>query len=543
MNSALDILFLRRPRLRYVSPGVCEASFSGSGAPIIILDAFGRLLGPTGLILTGAGGFFLSWNNYPGALCFSVYKAVDELDPFGAYVLIAECITDNFITLEDFGPGTYRVTAITEEGESEPSDPITIPEGAGSVVVVVTANPDSTSPYSEVPGKFIISKFGFHNTDLVVNFVISGTAVSGEDYTPIAATATILSGNEFVEVLVTALLEANDPEGPETVVLTLAAGGFYIVGDEDQATVTISACPAEVGDPTPEDTESGIGDQFLRSMVFNTVGTSFGDIFPIDLSIYPPGSTYEVRYIRGAYKPLPSDPNEFCGEGVSDTNWYIGRFSLKIFADDFSSGAEVHDFDPDPEGYAQGSQAEVEALWSGLTFTQTANESIGISTLINSCPFGMEQGQPNPTFHLWGIGIPVTALVLPVDLRLVDYTPTIFDPLQCNDVIENADPEWDGTLVSTIQLTNFHLWQSAAARTINDLSLTDIRLNYITNHPTSENSRGWSLEISYRNTDFESTVEGWFGLKGVGDSPVGIYYRASGCHLEPECITVEEYTP
>lgn len=142
MNSALDILFLRRPRLRYVSPGVCEASFSGSGSPLIVLDALARGLGPTGLILGGSGGFRLSWNNYPGALCFSVYKAVDELQPFGAYVLIAECITDNFIDLDSFGPGTYRVTAITEEGESEPSEPITFGGGAfGTFFLTVDSNP------------------------------------------------------------------------------------------------------------------------------------------------------------------------------------------------------------------------------------------------------------------------------------------------------------------------------------------------------------------------------------------------------------------
>lgn len=141
MNAALGILWLRRPSLNYVSPGVCEASFSGSGFPIIFLDAFAHLLGPTGLALGGTGNFRLSWNNYPGALCFSVYKAVDELQPFGAYTLIAECITDNFIDLDSFGPGVYRVTAITPEGESDPSDHILF-EGAGFDTVFLTVQSD-----------------------------------------------------------------------------------------------------------------------------------------------------------------------------------------------------------------------------------------------------------------------------------------------------------------------------------------------------------------------------------------------------------------
>lgn len=166
MKSALDILFLRRPSLRYVSPGVCEASFSGSSFPVIILDALANLLGPTGLTLGGVGGFLLSWNNYPGALCFSVYKAVDELDPFGAYVLIAECINDNFIDLESFGPGTYRVTAITPEGESPPSEPIVVTGGGGgSVDLIVDSLPVPAIPIGCKPAD------GIGNTDGTTSFM------------------------------------------------------------------------------------------------------------------------------------------------------------------------------------------------------------------------------------------------------------------------------------------------------------------------------------------------------------------------------------
>jgi hypothetical protein len=122
VTSVLDVLFLRRPVIEYVSPAICEVDFSSSGGPVIVLDPISRLLGPTGLVL-GADGHThrLAWNNYPGALCYSVYKLVDELDPFGPYQLIAECITDNFIDLDD--PGHYRITVITPDGESPFSDP------------------------------------------------------------------------------------------------------------------------------------------------------------------------------------------------------------------------------------------------------------------------------------------------------------------------------------------------------------------------------------------------------------------------------------
>src|SRR5712664_1708839 len=126
MNSVLEILFLRRPVLEYVAPPVCEFIFSGSGRPIIILEPLGHLFAPTGLILGGEGSFVLSWNSYPGALCYTVYKAIDSLDPFGAYRIIAECINNATIDLSGFGDGYYRVSAITLDGESDLTAPFLV---------------------------------------------------------------------------------------------------------------------------------------------------------------------------------------------------------------------------------------------------------------------------------------------------------------------------------------------------------------------------------------------------------------------------------
>jgi hypothetical protein len=124
MNSVLEVLYLRRPRLEYISPPVCDFDFSSSGGPVIVLDALGRLLAPSGFVIGGSGRFQLSWNAYPGALCYTVYKAVDSNNPFGEYVVVAECIEDPTINLEPEGPGCYRVSAITLNGETELSEPI-----------------------------------------------------------------------------------------------------------------------------------------------------------------------------------------------------------------------------------------------------------------------------------------------------------------------------------------------------------------------------------------------------------------------------------
>lgn len=124
MKSVLDTLLLRRPKLNYVCPPICEANFSSSAGPVIVLEPIGKRKAPSGFIISGSGhNFHLAWDTYPGALCYTVYKAVDELNPFGDYIVVAECVQDNFF---DGDEGYYRVSVITSDGESELSDPINV---------------------------------------------------------------------------------------------------------------------------------------------------------------------------------------------------------------------------------------------------------------------------------------------------------------------------------------------------------------------------------------------------------------------------------
>jgi len=118
MNSVVETLYLRRPKIEYVSPPVCDFLFSSSGGPVIVLNDISKRRGPSGLILSGEGNFRLSWNTYPGALCYNIYRLED-----GEYVIFAECQEATFI---DLPPGTYIVTAITKDGETDPSDPIVV---------------------------------------------------------------------------------------------------------------------------------------------------------------------------------------------------------------------------------------------------------------------------------------------------------------------------------------------------------------------------------------------------------------------------------
>lgn len=142
-NASLEVLFARRPTLNYVSPAICEAAFSSTSFPTLVLSPTPTKGKITGLVINylGEGGDFeLLWDNFPGVLCYSVYKLRNTIDPFGEYQLVAECITDPRYNPADWPlddpnePGCYVITAITAEGETEFGDPICngcaiLPEG------------------------------------------------------------------------------------------------------------------------------------------------------------------------------------------------------------------------------------------------------------------------------------------------------------------------------------------------------------------------------------------------------------------------------
>lgn len=123
---SLDVLCLRRPKINYVSPPVCESIFSGSGIPIIVLEPFNLLVKITGIVVIRDGNTrVISWPAYPGAICYNIYQQ----QPDGSYLLIAECVEDTTITLPPGLP--IRITPVTPDGEGDLSDPVDINGGGG----------------------------------------------------------------------------------------------------------------------------------------------------------------------------------------------------------------------------------------------------------------------------------------------------------------------------------------------------------------------------------------------------------------------------
>lgn len=154
MNVILDFLKLRRVRLDYVSPPICPPLISASGSGVFAVDIEGPSI-PTGLAFTGQCDKFLTWDNYSGLVCMSLYQAADPGNPTGPSVLVRECVTAGSVSVSS--PGWWTIAPVYANGQIGPqSEPVqvvflgspaelVVPVGCDIAGYVVFKNPDPTN--------------------------------------------------------------------------------------------------------------------------------------------------------------------------------------------------------------------------------------------------------------------------------------------------------------------------------------------------------------------------------------------------------------
>lgn len=122
---AIEVLHARRPMLNYVSPAICEASFSGSSFAVVVLESSSGLSPVAGVRVNFASGRFnILWNAYPSAVCYNVYRANDSANIAGTYTLVADCVPDTSYSTPDC-PACFLITAVTvKEGETPFGTPV-----------------------------------------------------------------------------------------------------------------------------------------------------------------------------------------------------------------------------------------------------------------------------------------------------------------------------------------------------------------------------------------------------------------------------------
>jgi hypothetical protein len=522
-----EYLFMRRMPIHYVAPPVCDMDFTGTGEPSIVLSTH-----PTfqvqGLFVENVGdGFRLRWNTVDGGLCYNVYQLQGS-----TWVLIAECVPDTFY---DVGPGVYAVTVITREGESQLSIAVNTSGGAGPApVMTVVADIPEVFEVDDQFGRFRFIRNGPLAGNFFVRFMLGGTATPGalNDYNMIASSTVnnvggnvweIFAPDNIAEILLDIEPSADATiEGDETVIVSLIPTVNYGTSFPDMATVTIKeGCRPESGTDTPCD---------LRIPDGTVIGTISIPSGPSGLVTQPwatglPLGDYEASYEGGAYK-FDGNPNP-------------GDFRIQQYKVLYpGSSAQYWD---QFGGCLFPSVAQVEACVPiGKTLTGVTKEGT-ISLQFDGAGTGLDYpgGGVDPTFKLTRTFIYPT---MPARVRIKDYAPSLFDI--CPDSVPSGATTWDGTFPNKQFFSPTSLFwnlNNPTAFSFNGNELAFARVEFFTSHPTNSTGCGWRIfiQVSKGSAPFFSTC--WIGIKGVGDTPVGIYYRQSGCSVGPNCLVIEGY--
>ena len=118
--------------------------------------------------------------------------------------------------------------------------------GLDRPIVTLSVTDAIASEVGDTTAAFTLTRTGPTDKPLVVKYTVGGTATAGSDYVALPGTISFPAGSTTVPVVVSAI-DDTIAEGPETVIVTLAADAAYIVGAPSRATVTI------ISDEAPPD--------------------------------------------------------------------------------------------------------------------------------------------------------------------------------------------------------------------------------------------------------------------------------------------------
>lgn len=230
-----------------VNLGAGQVHIALMGDPTLRL----HVVAPPGNLTANAlenGAIALNWRPSPDAVYgYYVYRSDSPAGPFSR-------LTRSFLTTSSYtdtaapgGAKVYMVRAV--KLESSPSGTYYNPSqgifasvgggGSGPVypVVRIQASNDA-SEVGPVEGAFVLSRSEPFNADLTVTFGIGGSGQNGVDYEWIGSQVFIPAGQDSAWISIHPVPD-NLVEGPETVTLTLQAGGPYTVGSPGSATIVI----------------------------------------------------------------------------------------------------------------------------------------------------------------------------------------------------------------------------------------------------------------------------------------------------------------
>lgn len=139
-------------------------------------------------------------------------------------------ISSGYALYRVFSPGGSTVATTGSDGTFK----VELPPS----VVSVIASADATAEGSAAAGEFRFTRAGDLAGELVVSYLIEGTATNGTDYDTLSGTITFPAGTDTVTVEVVAK-DDSIAEIPETVIVKVQGGDKYTAGTPGSATITI----------------------------------------------------------------------------------------------------------------------------------------------------------------------------------------------------------------------------------------------------------------------------------------------------------------
>lgn len=176
MRTVLDTLYLRRPRLNYVSPPVCPVVISASGSSSSAEELF-PVAAPIGESFCSVGSKFIRLVSIDQAICHSLYR---ESAP-DTFTIVYECIPRRSAVV--CRAGCYRVGAIVNGAETL-GNPVCVVGDVPVIISLPAADAWNLHRAETVDGEYSVEVAAFgadiFETCVAGNYRLTSITLDGE---------------------------------------------------------------------------------------------------------------------------------------------------------------------------------------------------------------------------------------------------------------------------------------------------------------------------------------------------------------------------
>ncbi len=328
-------------------------------------------------------------------------------------------------------------------------------DAASNANLTISALNANISEGSTTPGRFRISRTGNIANDLTVNFITSGSALSGSDYQALGTSIVLPGGSRSIDLSVTGIDDAL-PEVSETIIVSLQPGSGYVVDQPNAATLSI------------------LDDESLVAAKVNfTMDTSIHEGSDITLTaiLDKPATTYPVTvpFTVSGSALNPDDHNATAGSLIINTGLTASRVFTSVSDSTVEENETIVFAMGTPSNAEQGSRTTHTVTITELNLAATvdiASEQNGSNTRLivtnnGEVTLSAEVNDPNPSdTHTYDWSLTNNNLVdnnLDTDPSTFVFDPSVLLPGFYKVVLivsDDGTPALDARVEVLLEITN-----------------------------------------------------------------------------------------